>query len=471
MKKEVLSESIRSIQLPFDWIDVLAVPIATCIMETQPFAVVLLFMALLVTGNSASVPLDAVSITLLLLGLHWWALLVKYLVQRGVNEKLEGALQFLGLLLALALTIVTHMALLNNVLVLLLVTVLVIWFWVRDKRRAWIEPSEEQLLFSFKLCFVVLLTVLLVTIPVNSDIAGPTLATIAVALPLFFVSGLIALSFVRLSHTRHEYRRDAFGTRLDHTRAWSLFLALTWSMLIIATILLEIFSFQPLLTLFTPFINAIEQVVAAIAQLFTQKPPKHVHHRLIPTPKPVAPSHSVPLNLSLNLPIIIIIVVVSIVILVVAFLMLVWFLFTLRGTLFGRMKGREGEREMLDVRSILNERRRRKRQRKPAFRLEPLDPNSVRARYRDLLLATAHRRGDIQRLPHETPGEYQQRLLSVVATIPNKEGEPANTAIVTELTEAYVLERYGRKKAEQVQVGYFKRCVSYLVKRIRHIKI
>ena len=120
------------------------------------------------------------------------------------------------------------------------------------------------------------------------------------------------------------------------------------------------------------------------------------------------------------------------------------------------MRSREEEREALDARSILNERRRRKKQGKTKFRLKPLNPNSVRARYRDLLLATAHRGGTIPRLPHETPTEYQQRLLSVVATIPDKEGEPSNTAIITELTEAYTMERYGKKPPEQAQVGYFK---------------
>lgn len=134
------------------------------------------------------------------------------------------------------------------------------------------------------------------------------------------------------------------------------------------------------------------------------------------------------------------------------------------------LKTKEEERERLDVRSILQERRRRKKQHKTKFRLEPLDPNSVRARYRDLLLATARRGGDIQRRPDETPTEYQQRLLAVVATMPNKEGEPSNAAIVTELTEAYTLERYGRKPPEQAQVGYFKRWVPYLVKRIKSMK-
>ena len=130
------------------------------------------------------------------------------------------------------------------------------------------------------------------------------------------MSGLIALSFVRLSITRHEYRRDAFGTRLDRTRAWSLFLALAWGLLILVTILLEIFAFQPLLALFTPLINAIENAIASFLQLFAQKPPKPNHFKPIPTPMPISQSHGGSLNVSLSLPIIIIIFVASIVILV-----------------------------------------------------------------------------------------------------------------------------------------------------------
>ncbi len=462
MKKGVPLASIRSIQLPFDWIDVLAVPVATSIMETQPYAVVLLLFTLLITGNSSNVPLDAASITLLLLGLHWWTQLVKYMTRHSLNDKQAGAFQFFGLLLALALTLVTHLTLLNNVPVLLFVIALVAWFWMRSKKRARVELSEEHLLFSFKLCFVVLLSTMLIILPVNPNISGTMLAAIAIAFPLFFGSGLVALSFIRLSTTRHEYRRDAFSTRLYRTRAWSLFFVLTWGMLVVVTILLELFSFQILLIIFAPLINAIDDAILFILHLFAQKPvPTMKLKPILPLPTP-SPRQTIPVNFTLSPLIVIVVLVISGVIL------LAGLLFILYEMLLARVQRSEVEqRENLDVRSILAERRKRNKQRKTKFRLDALNPNSVRACYRDLLLATARRGGDIPRHPDETPTEYQQRLLSVVTSLPNKEGEPTNTTILTELTEAYMLERYGRKQTEQAQVRYFKRLVQQLVKKIR----
>src|SRR5437763_14586926 len=55
---------------PFDWIELLIVPAAICVMETQPIVLVLVFGATVLLGNSNAVPLSEGSITLLLLGLH-----------------------------------------------------------------------------------------------------------------------------------------------------------------------------------------------------------------------------------------------------------------------------------------------------------------------------------------------------------------------------------------------------------------
>src|SRR5436309_14041019 len=57
----------------FNWIELLAVPIALSVMETQPIALGLTFVAIDFVKDSTAVLLDAGSITLLLLGLHWWA--------------------------------------------------------------------------------------------------------------------------------------------------------------------------------------------------------------------------------------------------------------------------------------------------------------------------------------------------------------------------------------------------------------
>src|SRR5437762_10499384 len=57
----------------FDWIELLAVPTAICIMETQPIVLALTLVAVAFLGSSEVLPLGEGSITLLLLGLHWWA--------------------------------------------------------------------------------------------------------------------------------------------------------------------------------------------------------------------------------------------------------------------------------------------------------------------------------------------------------------------------------------------------------------
>src|SRR3989442_12596133 len=98
----------------FDWIEFLAVPIALSVMETQPIALGLTFLALAFLQDSTAVSLDAESITLLLLGLHWWARAVSALTQGRLSTTRARLLQLLGLFLAIAITVVTHISLLND---------------------------------------------------------------------------------------------------------------------------------------------------------------------------------------------------------------------------------------------------------------------------------------------------------------------------------------------------------------------
>jgi hypothetical protein len=465
MIKAALSGSMQSMRLHFNWIDMLVVPIATSIMEAQPFAIVLLFVTLLLTGNSAIDPLTTGSIILLMLGLHWWAQLAGYMKRRRIGNIRTELFQYCGLLLAFALTIVTHLVLLNNVLFLLLVAALVLWFWVRGRRRVQGEFTETQLLFSFKLCFTVLLVVLLITILLSHAIAVTMFAAIAIAFPLYFLSGLVAISFLRLSATIRESKQDASSTIFERTHVWSLFLMLTWSLLVAVVILLELFAFQPLLTILTPLINA----VLSILQFFRLKPSVQ-HIAVKPTPTPVydKSGYAPPVAHPTINPLILLALFAILGAIVLGGIILV-----LIAAILARDKSSveqhetfEEERKTLDVRSTLNDRRKRNQERKAKFQLEPLNPDSVRMRYRDLLLATV-RREDLQRRLDETPTEYQQRLRRVVASLPYKEDEPANTTILTELTETYMLERYGRRQTTQAQAGYFKKWVQRLVKRIK----
>src|SRR5947209_20463317 len=78
------AEPLAQVRPTFDWIELLAVPLASSIMETQPIALVLLLGATLFTGENASPLLSEGSITLLLLGLQWCAILMQYFVRRGL---------------------------------------------------------------------------------------------------------------------------------------------------------------------------------------------------------------------------------------------------------------------------------------------------------------------------------------------------------------------------------------------------
>jgi Domain of unknown function (DUF4129) len=130
-------------------------------------------------------------------------------------------------------------------------------------------------------------------------------------------------------------------------------------------------------------------------------------------------------------------------------------------------------REGLSVRSILRARRQR-RQKRSKVMLEPLDPTSARARYRELLQAMARQGNELGRRLNETPTEYQTRLQTffkkTAAEETQKDGTPSAAAILDELTRAYALERYGGKQIDRRQQTYLHRWVPHLMKRFTSSK-
>src|SRR5205807_3078599 len=145
----------------FDWVELLAVPVAICVMETQPIVLVLAFGATAFLGDSNAVPLSEGSITLLLLGLHWWARAVSALRQGRLRTMIA---RLLGLFLAIAITVVTHVSLLNNIPALLFSIVLIVGFWCAGMYRVQTGPSDDYVLTSFKIGLGVLLGVLILTL-------------------------------------------------------------------------------------------------------------------------------------------------------------------------------------------------------------------------------------------------------------------------------------------------------------------
>src|SRR5205823_1399445 len=129
---------------------------------------VLTFLAITYLGDSNAVPLGAESITLLLLGLHWWARAVSALTQGRLYTTRARLLQLLSLFLAVALTVVTHISLLNNTPALFFSIILIIGFWYAGMHRVQTGPNDEYVLTSFKIGLGILLGVLILTL-INSD--------------------------------------------------------------------------------------------------------------------------------------------------------------------------------------------------------------------------------------------------------------------------------------------------------------
>jgi hypothetical protein len=141
-------------------------------------------------------------------------------------------------------------------------------------------------------------------------------------------------------------------------------------------------------------------------------------------------------------------------------------------------QGVEEVREGLDARSLLNQRwhdwwNRRRRSNNASPSLEPLDPTSARARYREFLKELANTQSDLARQSAETPTEYEVRLLAHLGNRPsptqdvahNNDG-PVDSAILDELTHAYVSERYGGKPTEHRLRAYLQAWVPRLVMRL-----
>src|SRR6266699_3023141 len=111
-------------QPAFPWLELIVIPVAASIMETQP-----------------------ISLVLLLLGLQWWAMFVYYLVrQRGLSAEWVEVIHISGLCLAFALALVTHLQLLQNIATLVVAAGLIVWFWRRGMKLARLERSDEYLI-------------------------------------------------------------------------------------------------------------------------------------------------------------------------------------------------------------------------------------------------------------------------------------------------------------------------------------
>jgi hypothetical protein len=387
---------------------------------------------------------------------------VKHVMQHGLGKKRATFLQLVGVCVAFGATLGTHLSLIGNIPSLVLCGALIVWFWRLCVQQVQVGWLDEQLITSFKVGFIILLALLCLAVT-NFASTMVLLSDLAYAMPMYFLSGLIALSFQRLSITRRAYIRETPGSlQADPTRTWFIVLTILLGAMVAAIVIFEVFTFQAVLLVLQPLLNALGAFFgwlnSLLDSLLTHQPPlKPKKLKLeVHKPPPSPPYHNLPLEIVL-------------VVLALAFLLLIILVIVREWRMRSMKTNEDEEREGLSVRATLRARRKRK-QRRPKFMLEPLDATSARARYRELLQVMDRRGDDLGRRPDETPIEYQSRLLTLVGNTPRDVGQkdetPADAAILDELTRAYTLERYGGKHSDDSQRTYLRTWVPHLLRRL-----
>jgi hypothetical protein len=122
------------------------------------------------------------------------------------------------------------------------------------------------------------------------------------------------------------------------------------------------------------------------------------------------------------------------------------------------------ERESLDARGLLGAQLRglfAGLRRGPAQQEEALDPQSVRAAYRDVLRAAAA--ANLPRASFETPDEYERRLSRAIGEDAAAEGADDLAA----LTQAYDRSRYGEQEPPAAERGGLLARGRRLIARLR----
>lgn len=464
-------------------------------METQPTVLILSFISPPFTGTLRPWPLETYTVTLLLVGLHWWALYVNTFEQRGEQEERRvkrdssqqvRLLRLLGLGIAYAAVLLTHISLLSNIFQLLLAMALVTWFWKRGLDKARPNLADEQLLTTFRIGFIALLILLLITfLTISLDSTSlylHLLAQFGNTLPIFFLSGLLALSFTRLAAIRRENARSSLVSTVDPTRNWLIVLTLLWGVVVALTFALETFSFNTLADMFTPVWNILGLLVSLLLYLifivlgplfsFLNAFFAGYGNRHLSVPTQLPPSKAQPPTVGPTLPPEVYLI-GRIILLMVLFMLLILAIHLILKRWHARFQDENEEevREGLPIRSILQARRQeqqRQQKQEPALALEVLDPHSARARYRELLQALAWNSTSLVRRPAETPTEYQARLMTQIKASSHTEQDKADTdpELLEDLTQAYIQERYGGKQPNQQQTPYSSSWIAQLVKRL-----
>ena len=456
----------------FTWTEAVALPLALSLVEAQPFALGLAFLAVLFGGMPADAPLSMGALLLLLLGLLWWAMLLAHWQARGRlrSARLRALLRLCGLLLAWGALCVPFLSRLPDLasgpraFLLGGEFLLAFWFWRRALGRARLGFSYEPLATSFKIGLSALLgLMLLILLTPQPSILLPVLEN---SLTIFFLSGLVTLSLARLGTLRQT--RLANGRQADPTRSWLGALVMLCTCLIVLVFLLEaVFSYASFLWIVhavQPVWDALGTVVGwllyllvvgVLAPLFNLV--SWVLDRLKGgnSAQPAARPPSSPLARFANgqhltqLPPTLLSIGRWVVLGAAALLLLLLVRASLRRWFLPYDAEQfEETRERLERVSASRPPRRARIKRRIARFAEPLD--SVRAYYRLLLRTVAAAHPDLAHRLDETPLEYEQRLRPHLARLGTEQPQPVlsiqqDTATLRMLTQDYLAERYGQE--------------------------
>jgi hypothetical protein len=340
-------------------------------------------------------------------------------------------------------------------------------------------PTEEYLLAEFRYGFIALLGMIIVSVVLLSasysydsgnvdiqQIHANIFTALTQGLVLYFISGMICLSFMRIAIIRHEkILRGHTGS--DSTRIWLFWLTISWVLLSALALGLEATSpgliWQIMSSLWAAATTVIYLVLLGIAWLMqplaslfggkmSQVPTVNNQTKTTNIGKGNGTLNgtiqALPQWLLISLQILLFVAVTVAVVLLIRFILSRW-----------RVKPddeSEAElRESLSLQEVLRHRREERNRRKHPLtvELEPLNPTSTRARYRTLLQGLAS--SGTTRLAAETPAEYEARLVKLLAKQSSSvilRGDALNDAsLLADMTRAYAQERYGGQVAELTQ--------------------
>jgi hypothetical protein len=438
-------------------------------METQPIVLFIMLLGARLFGDDALFP-DALSITLTMLSLHWWLMWLRYKAEQQQKiQKIRSTqlptpdigLCFLGIFLVLAIYSLLHIEELANSQFVTTSLLMLGWSSWRAIYQSQENLNDQLLARTFRICFFIMLFILFLALLKSFAGQNDLINTTASDLPLFFITGVIGLSFTRIGTIQREREKQSGTPGKESIGSWITGLTVTWIVVVLISILLESVPLQIISSLFNGLWSVLGIIANAILFVFGFAVDAVIYiaffiialiYRLLPHTNTTAPPKVVPPTGSAKagsaFPAQQIIFFVLLIAVVIGIILL------LRRT---RHKSKmivsdeeEEVREQLNRADILKGREQERKNQQRTSSLETLAPDSMRLHYRNFLQSMAQKGDSTQHRANETPLEYQRRLLQDIKQQQHLQAadEQANTTFLSDLTHAYDQERYGNKNID-----------------------